>query len=77
MRTTIDRAGRLVLPKELRDRIGLRAGEVDVVVDGSGLRIEPVASDQLVERDGVLLVPASGASIDDDTVRFLRDADQR
>mgnify|MGYP000698707329 CR=1 FL=1 len=51
--------------------------EVDVVVDGSGLRIEPVASEHLVDREGVLVVPASGASIDDETVRSLRDADQR
>lgn len=77
MRTTIDKAGRLVLPKELRDRIGLRAGEVDVVVDGAALRIEPVASEHLVDREGLLLVPASGATIDDETVRSLRDADQR
>jgi AbrB family looped-hinge helix DNA binding protein len=31
MKTTIDRSGRLVVPKELRERLGLRpGGEVDV-----------------------------------------------
>lgn len=77
MRTTIDRAGRLVIPKELRDRIGLGPGEVDVRVDGAALRIEPVASDRLSERNGRLTVPASGGVIDDDEIQSLRDADQR
>lgn len=77
MRTTIDKAGRLVLPKDLRERIGLTAGEVDVYVDGATLRVEPVASDHLTEREGRLTVPASGVPIDDDLVRNLRDADQR
>jgi len=30
MRATIDKAGRLVIPKQLRDYVGLRAGEVEV-----------------------------------------------
>lgn len=77
MRTTIDKAGRLVIPRDLRERIGLAAGEVDVHVEGASLRIEPVASDRLVERDGRLTVPASGKPLDDDQVRALRDLDQR
>lgn len=77
MRTTIDKAGRLVLPKPLRDRVGLSAGEVDVVVDGTGLRIEPIAGDDLEEEGGWLVIPASGSTIDDEDVRELRDADQR
>jgi AbrB family looped-hinge helix DNA binding protein len=77
MRTTIDKAGRLVIPKELRERIGLSAGEVDVRVEGATLRIEPVASDRLIERDGRLTVPASGIPLDDDQVQSLRDVDQR
>ena len=77
MRTTIDKAGRLVIPKELRARIGLVPGEVDVHVEGASLRIEPVAGDRLVERDGRLTVPATGTPLDDDQVRALRDVDQR
>lgn len=77
MRTTIDRSGRLVVPKELRDRIGLTPGEVEVVVDGSALRISPVAGDALQERDGLLVIPSGGVSLDDDAVRTLRAADQR
>jgi AbrB family looped-hinge helix DNA binding protein len=77
MQASIDSAGRLVIPKPLRDRVGLRPGVVDITVDGAGLRVEPVAGDDLDERDGRLLVPRSGAPIDDELVRDLRDADQR
>ena len=77
MRTTIDQAGRLVVPKTLRDAVGLVAGEVDISLDGAGLHVEPVATARLVERDGLMVVEATGVTIDDDTVQGLRDADQR
>jgi len=77
MKATIDKAGRLVIPKPLRDRVGLRPGVVEVVVDGAGLRVEPMAGESLVQRGGLLVIPASGASIGDDLVRGLRDGDQR
>ncbi len=77
MRATIDKAGRLVLPKPLRDRVGLSAGEVNVFADGAGLRIEPIAGDEVTEKEGRLVVPRSGSAIDDELVRALRDADQR
>jgi len=78
MRTTIDAAGRLVIPKQLRDEVGLRPGEVEVTAHGTGLRVEPVAEDDaLDEHDGRLVIPATGFEIDDDLVRMLRDAGQR
>jgi len=77
MRTTIDKAGRLVIPKRLRDDVGLRPGEVDVFAEGTGLRVEPIAGESLTEREERLVIPASGALIDDDLVRSLRDAGQR
>jgi len=77
MRTTIDKAGRLVIPKQLRDHVGLGHGEVEVTVDGSGLRVEPLAEEALDEREDRLVIPATGVQIDDDLVRSLRDAGQR
>lgn len=77
MRTTIDKAGRLVIPKELRERVGLGPGEVDVRVEGATLRVEPLATDRLTDRNGRLTVPPSGAALDDDRVQSLRDVDQR
>jgi len=77
MKATIDRAGRLVIPKQLRDHLGLRPGEVEVTAEGAGLRVEPLAGDSLEEREGRLVIPAAGVQIDDGLVRSLRDAGQR
>lgn len=77
MRTTIDKAGRIVIPRALRERVGLVAGEVEVVQDGAGIRIEPVAAGTLVEEAGRLVIAPSGGAVSDDDVRKLRDAEQR
>ncbi len=76
MRTTIDAAGRVVLPKALRLDVGIVPGEVEIVVDGDALRISAVANDDLVEDDGLLLLP-DGPALSADDVRDLRLADQR
>lgn len=77
MRTTIDKAGRLVIPKSLREQAGITAGEVGISLDGAAVRIEGVAADELVDVDGLLLLPAGGPELDGDAVRELRFADQR
>jgi len=77
MRTTIDMAGRVVIPKSLRDELGFLPGEVELVRDGAGVRIEPVSTDTLVDEAGRTVIPASGTPIDDGLVQALRDAGQR
>lgn len=77
MRTTIDKAGRVVIPKAVRDEVGLSAGDVELVVDGAGVRIEPVTGSGLVEQDGRLVIPATGALVDDELVDTIRAADRR
>jgi len=77
MRTTIDKAGRLVVPKALRDRLGLQSGVVEITADGASLRVEPVFDDSLVEIGGRLIIPAFDATITDEFVSALRDADQK
>ena len=76
MRAAIDKAGRLVIPKALRESLGLVPGEVEVTPEGAGLHIEPLASDYLADEDGFLVIPAD-APVSDELVRALRDADQR
>ena len=77
MRTTVDKAGRLVIPRELRDRIGLGSGgDVELTLEGAAIRIEPVAGSDLVEEDGFLVVPATGSTFGQDLVRELIDDDR-
>jgi len=45
MKTTIDKAGRVVIPASLRERAGLTAGsELEVTADDLGIRLERVAA---------------------------------
>ncbi|MEO8968053.1 MAG: AbrB/MazE/SpoVT family DNA-binding domain-containing protein [Solirubrobacteraceae bacterium] len=77
MRATIDQAGRVVIPKQLRDELGFRPGEVELTADGNVLRVEPVTGERIAERNGRLVIPAEGAAIDDAFVRAARDAGRR
>ena len=62
MRTTIDGAGRIVVPKALRDALGLEAGQqLDARVTDGRLEIEPAPTPMRLERrDGVLVAVPSG-----------------
>jgi AbrB family looped-hinge helix DNA binding protein len=77
---TIDRAGRVVIPKELRDRLSLAPdGELEAVLDGDSIRLTPVrpASRRIVELDGWPVIEAvAGHTITDADVQRWRDADQ-
>lgn len=66
-----------MIPKSLRDSLGLRPGIVEVRAEGTGIRVDVPADETLDERDGRLVIAGSDTSIDDDLVRSLRDADQR
>lgn len=54
MRTTIDGAGRVVVPKPLRDELGLAGGEtLEIALVDGRLEIDvPPAAVRLEERDG-------------------------
>jgi AbrB family looped-hinge helix DNA binding protein len=57
MRTTIDKAGRVVVPAAIRDRIGLTPGTaLEITVDDTGIRLEPVASAPRLVKIGRRLV---------------------
>ena len=60
MRTTIDRAGRIVLPKPLRDELGVQPGQVlELQVRDGQLHIEMVPVEMRLERrrNGPVAVP--------------------
>ena len=55
---TIDGAGRIVVPKPLRDRHGLAKGvRLRIVEDGDRLVLEPIAEESVpVDVDGLLVI---------------------
>lgn len=77
MQVTVDRVGRIVIPKRLRDALGIGPdSQLEVIADGAGLRLEPVqpADRPIEERDGLpILGPVAGTVLTDDDVRNLRD----
>jgi AbrB family looped-hinge helix DNA binding protein len=57
MKTTIDAAGRLVIPKEIRHQAGLGPGmAVDIRLENGLIQIEPVSTPIQLVREGHLLV---------------------
>jgi bifunctional DNA-binding transcriptional regulator/antitoxin component of YhaV-PrlF toxin-antitoxin module len=67
-----------VIPKQLRDELGLRPGEVEVTAYGAALHVEAIAGDESLEEDGGRpVIPATGIKIDDNLVRSLRDAGRK
>jgi AbrB family looped-hinge helix DNA binding protein len=78
VKAKIDSLGRIVVPKPLRDAMGLTPGSiVDISRYGSGLQLVPSGrTARLVEENGVLV--ATGESeIGDDDVFALIDAGRR
>ena len=57
MKTTIDRAGRVVIPASIRDRAGLVAGaEIEVTLEDAGVRLQRVAAGPRLVKVGRRLV---------------------
>lgn len=81
MKVTMDRAGRVVLPKPIRDQLGLDPDEeFDVEVDGTGIRLQPHPrpTRSISDVDGWPVIAAVGSRLTTDAdIRALRDADQR
>jgi AbrB family looped-hinge helix DNA binding protein len=78
MEAVIDQAGRVVLPKPIRDALGLLPGtKVDITPYGAGAQILPAGrTARLVEEGGVLVADAK-TLVDDDTVFALIDAGRK
>lgn len=63
MKTSIDRAGRVVIPASIRERAGLVAGaEIEVTLDDAGVRLQRVAAGPRLVKVGRRLVARPTAS---------------
>jgi AbrB family looped-hinge helix DNA binding protein len=66
MRSTIDKAGRVVIPASIRERAGLTPGTLlEIVCDETGVRIERVAAPPKLVRIGKRLVARPTVASDD------------
>ena len=65
MRTTIDKAGRVVIPAGIRERAGLMPGaELEITEDELGIRLERVAAGPRLVKIGRRLVARPTAAVD-------------
>ena len=73
-RVTIDRAGRIVIPKSIRDRYGLHSGsDLEIAADGNRISLEPVTEEAVVSERGKMLIIASELAGEPGDVRSLRE----
>ena len=74
MRTTIDRFGRIVIPKQIREHLGLLAGgRLDISEEEGSIRITPEREDPvLVVRDGVTVYRGNATGELSDAVQAHR-----
>ena len=78
METTIDSLGRIVVPKALRDALGLTPGtKVDVSRYGSGLQLIPAGRTARLVTVGDALVADSSTEVTDEMVFGLLDSGRR
>lgn len=73
MNVMIDKMGRVVVPKPLRDHFALEAGsEMEITVEADGIRLRPVTSGPvLAEKDGLLVCTSELSPSAWDLGRFI------
>lgn len=78
MEAVIDQAGRIVVPKPIRDALGLLPGTtVDISPYGAGVQVVPAGrTARLVDEDGVL-VSVGETPVDDNVVFAITDAHRK
>lgn len=78
MRAKVDSAGRIVVPKPLRDALGLTPGSsVGISRCGAGLQLVPTARTARLVNEAGALVATGDTTVDDDAVFGLIDAGRR
>ncbi len=78
METSIDSVGRIVVPKPLRDVLGLTPGSiVDISRYGAGLQLLPAGRTARLADERGVLVATGDTEIDDNDVFGLIDTGRR
>ncbi|MHB1987233.1 MAG: AbrB/MazE/SpoVT family DNA-binding domain-containing protein [Acidimicrobiales bacterium] len=78
MKAAMDSVGRVVIPKPLRDALGLQPGsEVEISRYGAGLQLIPAGRTAQVVLEGGVPVVTGDTRIDDEIVFGLLDAGRR
>ena len=78
METTIDAAGRIVVPKALRDRLGLTPGSrVDISEYGPGLAVVPSGRTARIVDEDDRLVATGSSPLGDEELFALIDTSRR
>lgn len=78
MEASVDSVGRVILPKQMRDRLGLVPGtKVDISLYGDGLHIAPTGRTARLERRSDGFVAVSETVVTDDDIFDLIDSVRR
>lgn len=78
MQAKVDSVGRVLIPKKLREALGLRAGStVDVSWYGAGLQIVPHGRTARIIEENGRLIATGDARITDEIMYALIDAGRR
>jgi len=74
MRTTIDKAGRIVVPKTIRDELGLNGGtEVEIALVDGRIEIDLIPTPVRLERRNGRLVAVADREMPPLTAEMVRD----
>lgn len=74
MRATIDKAGRVVVPKAMRDELGLAAGtEIEISLVDGHVEIEPTPVRMWLERRNGMLVAVTDREMPPLTAEMVRE----
>jgi len=72
MKVTIDKAGRLVVPKEIRTKLQIRPGdELEIEAGVDSIEIRPVVAASVFQRERGLWCHRSGDGVEIDVVQEI------